>query len=72
LIQKIGDINNQGLRNAFPPISNKTIQKLSGDRFVTITNDKMQIYSLNKNNMYEVILSHNCQYIKDIYEIDLI
>ena len=71
LIQKIGDINNQGLRNAFPPISNKTIQKLSGDRFVTITNDKMQIYSLNKNNMYEVILSHNCQYIKDIYEIDI-
>ena len=42
-------------------------------------NDSIKIYSLNKNNMYEVILSHDYKdnknslfniNIKDIYEID--
>ena len=46
------------------------IKKLSGNRFLTNSNDLVKIYSLNKNNKYNVILSHELFGITDIYEID--
>ena len=71
LIQNIGKISNLYYSSEIPFIPNKKrIQKLSGNRFMTISNVEMNIYSLNKNNMYEVILSHKCEGIEDIYEID--
>jgi hypothetical protein len=57
---------------------NKIIKKLSGNRFMTTSKNilNINIYSLNKKNLYEVSLSHEFKVDKshidniDIYEID--
>ena len=48
----------------------KNIKKLSGNRFMTASGGLVKIYSLNKKNKYDVILSHEFIGITDIYEID--
>ena len=47
------------------------IKKLENNRFMSVSNYEIKLYSLNKNNCYEVILFYddNSRY-KDIYEID--
>ena len=71
LIQKIDEpIKNSIFKTEQDTESYKKIKKLSGNRFMTTSNDLIKIYSPNKNRMYEVIFSYNFESIKDIYEID--
>lgn len=46
------------------------IKKLSGNRFMTTSNNIIKIYSLNNINRYDIILSHDFRGIKEIYEIN--
>ena len=71
LTQKIEEpIKNNIVFEKKPPEPCKKIKKLSGNRFMTTLNDSAKIYSSNKNNIYEIIFSHNLNCIKDFYEID--
>ena len=47
------------------------IKKLENNRFMSVSNYEIKLYSLNKNNCYEIILFYDddSKY-KDIYEID--
>ena len=83
LIQKIKDIQNDNVYLEYPFKKIKEIQRFSGNRFMTISDNEMKIYSLNKNNLYEVILYHSYNvdkknnfnryeiYINCIYKIDI-
>ena len=53
------------------PFYLKYIKKLENNRFMSVSNYEIKLYSLNKNNCYEIILFYddNSNY-KDIYEID--
>ena len=46
------------------------IKKLANNRFMSVSNYEIKLYSLNKTNSYEVILLYNDTYLKYIYEID--
>ena len=83
MIQKIKDIQNDNVYLEYPFKKIKEIQRFSGNRFMTISDNEMKIYSLNKNNLYEVILYHSYNvdkknnfnsneiYINCIYKIDI-
>ena len=49
----------------------KYIKKLSDNRFMSVSNYDIKLYSLNKNEIYEIIFIYNDDSsYKDIYEID--
>ncbi len=46
------------------------IKKLTNNRFMSVSNYEIKLYSLNKTNSYEVILLYNDYYNDYIYEFD--
>ena len=46
------------------------IKKLANNRFMSVSNYEIKLYSLNKTNSYEVILLYNDTSLQYIYEID--
>jgi hypothetical protein len=53
------------------PFNLEYIKKLENNRFMSVSNYEIKLYSLNKNNCYEIILFYDDgSTYKDIYEID--